>query len=727
MSTISASCGVAVSAMLAANGQITDPDVIQTGSQLCVPSNCSHATSSATPEEYTQYLGPSASTTANCNKTIIVQDGDRCWQLWTMYGLSQDTFTTLNPNVNCSSLQVGQPVCVSNTAGIPVPASCHLFYMIKASDTCDTISSVSKLAAGQLQQMNPGLPCSNLTSLRSISSVCIRNSVVTPVSPQIVCTRTAAKPSGSTCAAFVASATVANLTLSSFQSLNPQLNCSGPIQYIGLTNQTSVCVAGRVVDPAGDFNNVANPARTTLLGQIVAALAPIDPLLPQLYSNFTAFPSTATNDYLAAELRETLNRTEAIQPAAQLEAQLGRSYLEQALFPQGVTSLCTFLETHLPNSQTSQCLCSNQAQAPVLTCAPEAPYDIHAASTAALGSAGSTPMTDVSHAGSPEPSAETEAAAPEVSPSLSDSFAAGQAATAGRRRLMQTNTSEYCIQVSNSTTSGDTTGLSQTALNQIATADQSAFTFTKVAKDFCSLGSDGKANVGTSATESAENEATKSQTLSQRFDQSTTGKAVKTISPGVTAIEKETQSQDQNACCTPSACIPIFADILQLCVSGGFCTPNFEVHTLHDKLVLCQALDVTALTAQQVEDAADEQDCGIVADSDSDVMQTYVDQKATISVGLCILHEIFAALKALDGGFTGCVDTTVNIYYLKGTIEIIPPAIPLTILELDIDVIVKAWDTPAGLCKSSFYSCDDFCTIKMAKPMGVSSCSSQAS
>lgn len=49
VSTISASCGVAVSAMLAANGQITDPDVIQTGSQLCVPSNCSHATSLATP------------------------------------------------------------------------------------------------------------------------------------------------------------------------------------------------------------------------------------------------------------------------------------------------------------------------------------------------------------------------------------------------------------------------------------------------------------------------------------------------------------------------------------------------------------------------------------------------------------------------------------------------------------------------------------------------------
>lgn len=81
-----------------------------------------------------------------------------------------------------------------------------------------------------------------------------------------------------------------------------------------------------------------------------------------------------------------------------------------------------------------------------------------------------------------------------------------------------------------------------------------------------------------------------------------------------------------------------------------------QVHTLHNKLVLCQALDVTALTTQQVEDAADEQDCGIVADSDSDVMQTYVDQKATISVGLCILHEIFGGVESFGWG----------VYWLRG-------------------------------------------------------------
>ena len=90
-----------------------------------------------------------------------------------------------------------------------------------------------------------------------------------------------------------------------------------------------------------------------------------------------------------------------------------------------------------------------------------------------------------------------------------------------------------------------------------------------------------------------------------------------------------------------------------------------QVHTIDDQLVICEALDVTALSAQQVKDAMDEQDCGKVHDSDSGVMKTYVDQRAAITIGLCILHEIFAALSALDGGFSGCLDTVVNIYYLK--------------------------------------------------------------
>ncbi|DBA87559.1 hypothetical protein WJX77_007023 [Trebouxia sp. C0004] len=186
--------------------------------------------------------------------------------------------------------------------------------------------------------------------------------------------------------------------------------------------------------------------------------------------NFTAFPSTATNDYLVTELHKTLNQTEAIQPAAQLEAQLGQSYLEQGLFPQGVTNLCTFLKTHLPNSQTASVCASTRLRH---LCSP-----VHLKLL----------ITFTQH----------------------QLLHWGQAATAGRRRLMQTNISECYIQVSNSTTTGDTTGLSQPAVNEIASADQSASTFTTGARDLCSLGSgsgSGKANVDTSATESAENEA----------------------------------------------------------------------------------------------------------------------------------------------------------------------------------------------------------------------------
>lgn len=53
---------------------------------------------------------------------------------------------------------------------------------------------------------------------------------------------------------------------------------------------------------------------------------------------------------------------------------------------------------------------------------------------------------------------------------------------------------------------GDGAGLSSSALDAIALADQSAFTFTKVASDFCSLGSDGKPTGAGSAASSAEKE-----------------------------------------------------------------------------------------------------------------------------------------------------------------------------------------------------------------------------
>lgn len=90
-------------------------------------------------------------------------------------------------------------------------------------------------------------------------------------------------PLDTTCSALLESVKVPDLTQATLESLNPNLNCSAPIGSVGQTNQTSVCVAGRVVDPEGNYDDVANPARTTLLGQIVTALATVQPALSGVY------------------------------------------------------------------------------------------------------------------------------------------------------------------------------------------------------------------------------------------------------------------------------------------------------------------------------------------------------------------------------------------------------------------------------------------------------------
>ena len=60
---------------------------------------------------------------------------------------------------------------------------------MQANDTCGSISAAAKLTVAQLQQLNPGLPCTNLTSLRSTSHACIRNSIVTPIASKPLCSR----------------------------------------------------------------------------------------------------------------------------------------------------------------------------------------------------------------------------------------------------------------------------------------------------------------------------------------------------------------------------------------------------------------------------------------------------------------------------------------------------------------------------------------------------------
>lgn len=99
-----------------------------------------------------------------------------------------------------------------------------------------------------------------------------------------------------------------------------------------------------------------------------------------------------------------------------------------------------------------------------------------------------------------------------------------------------------------------------------------------------------------------------------------------------------------------------------------------QVHTIKDTLVVCEAIDVTDLTTAFVDQAVDDATCAPAEDVGNDVMQAFVAQRATLGLGLCMLHEIFGSLSAIDGGFDGCFWLQLNFNFLKVTMILaLPP------------------------------------------------------
>jgi len=88
---------------------------------------------------------------SSCVKTYTIKSGDTCYNIATTYGLSVDNLKTLNPKINCDSLQAGNVLCV-----------CDKTYTIKSGDTCYSIASAYGITVDGLKNMNPGINCDNL-------------------------------------------------------------------------------------------------------------------------------------------------------------------------------------------------------------------------------------------------------------------------------------------------------------------------------------------------------------------------------------------------------------------------------------------------------------------------------------------------------------------------------------------------------------------------------------
>jgi LysM repeat protein len=109
----------------------------------------------------------------NCVSYTVVA-GDTCWGIASRYGLSLYQLTSLNSNINCNALQIGQIICAqilptsiitnaitSTLAPVVTPSNC-LTYTISNGDSCWSITALSGLTLNQLISLNPTLNCNNL-------------------------------------------------------------------------------------------------------------------------------------------------------------------------------------------------------------------------------------------------------------------------------------------------------------------------------------------------------------------------------------------------------------------------------------------------------------------------------------------------------------------------------------------------------------------------------------
>ncbi|KAH7566070.1 hypothetical protein ACOSQ2_022647 [Xanthoceras sorbifolium] len=60
------------------------------------------------------FLKPNS--TPQCDTVFGVASGDSCYAITQQYKLTTEIFDSINPNINCDALFVGQWVCVAGTA-----------------------------------------------------------------------------------------------------------------------------------------------------------------------------------------------------------------------------------------------------------------------------------------------------------------------------------------------------------------------------------------------------------------------------------------------------------------------------------------------------------------------------------------------------------------------------------------------------------------------------------
>ncbi|CAI6005373.1 unnamed protein product [Closterium sp. NIES-64] len=158
-----------------------------------------------------------------------------CSDIYPVYGLTRDNFTSLNPTVNCiDPLPVGLTVNVTPKPGL---APCTVYYTTVPDDTCQSIGEYFNLndcrskdpsCATVVQSLNPGFSCQGGAQVQPNQAVCVERRAgaagkagqVIPVCSQYYLVQTA-----ETCDA-IRSVPSPPLSPLDFFRLNPGIKCN---------------------------------------------------------------------------------------------------------------------------------------------------------------------------------------------------------------------------------------------------------------------------------------------------------------------------------------------------------------------------------------------------------------------------------------------------------------------------------------------------------------------
>ncbi|CAI7933907.1 unnamed protein product, partial [Closterium sp. NIES-54] len=109
-----------------------------------------------------------SSTNWEAISSITVAGSDwRCKDVYSVYGLTLQQFTTMNPGIDCSALlPQGRELVVKEL----LPA-CTAFYYTQPADTCSSVAQFLSITEESLQQLNPGVSCSS--RLLAFRALCV--------------------------------------------------------------------------------------------------------------------------------------------------------------------------------------------------------------------------------------------------------------------------------------------------------------------------------------------------------------------------------------------------------------------------------------------------------------------------------------------------------------------------------------------------------------------------